>query len=275
MTVRRIVFAMVVGIAAVGLFSCGGSASGGGGGGGGQKLTPHEQKMQAMREKMQLDSMEAAQKIQTMENENKLAMAAEKNKQVLEGVKDDGRERERLSSNIRSITKTPCYQESLAKPGFTMGFGMSSPVEDQKDARPEANRMARSDLADKFIGVIKNASDYYNKNTQVPSGKRMTQNQLEGISLAITQKILNKEWEVICAQTAEDNLGNHIAYQAVQMPRAEAKQIVASELEVLKVDVDKKLYLDGLNAELEAMSEREQAELDAARGRLQGATGQE
>jgi hypothetical protein len=146
--------------------------------------------------------------------------------------------------------------EAQDKPGeYMAGLGISSPSMNERDALLEANRVAVADITTRYIGVIKNGVESYQKDTTVPSGKKAAENKLEGIATAAGSKAINEYAARVCFQTMElTDAGTYVAYTAVHVAIAKVNQAIASALEVAKVDYDAEKFNKWLQTELDAQA---------------------
>jgi Skp family chaperone for outer membrane proteins len=157
-----------------------------------------------------------------------------------------------------------CMDESFDKPGEYMGgLGVVEGRPDRTRAIVDANRAAIADIASRYIGMIKNAIEDYSKDVNVPSGKKMYESSLEGGAAAIGTKVIDKYANVVCREVSQDNVGGWVGYVAVHVLLQDAKKGLADELEVRKVDYDKKKFFDKMDVELEKEAAKRKAELEA------------
>ena len=110
---------------------------------------------------------------------------------------------------------------------------------------------------------IKNAIEDYSKDTTVPGSKRMYESQLEGGAQAIGTKVINKYANAVCRKLTQSATGGYTCYVAIHVLLTDANKGLAEELEVRKVDYDKKKFFEKMDAELAKEAERKQAEMDA------------
>jgi hypothetical protein len=154
-----------------------------------------------------------------------------------------------------------CKDEGFDKPGeYLAGTGVAEGRPDRHRAIIDANKAAVAEIASRFVGTLKNAVEDYSKDTNVPAGKKMYESSLEGGAKAIGEKAINKHANVVCREVARSATGAWVGYVAVRVYIKEALDEVASELEVMKVDYDKKKFFDSMNAELaEQAKQRKEA----------------
>jgi hypothetical protein len=157
-----------------------------------------------------------------------------------------------------------CMDESFDKPGEYMGgLGVVEDRPDRTRAILDANRAAIADIASRYIGMIKNAIEDYSKDVNVPSGKKMYESSLEGGAAAIGSKVIDKYANAVCREVSQSSTGSWVGYVAVHVLLQDAKKGLADELEVRKVDYDKKKFFDKMDAELEKEAAKRKAEIDA------------
>jgi hypothetical protein len=157
-----------------------------------------------------------------------------------------------------------CKEEAKDKPGEYMGgLGLVEDRPDRSRAILDANREAIADIATRYIGMIKNAIEDYSKDTNVPSGKKMYESQLEGGAAAIGTKVIEKYANVVCREVAQSATGGWVGYVAVHVPLQDAAKGIADELEVRKVDYDKKKFFEKMDTEIEKQAAARKSELEA------------
>lgn len=159
---------------------------------------------------------------------------------------------------------TFCIDEAYDKPGeYMAGLGIAEDRPDRSRAIVDANRVAITDIASRYIGMIKNAIEDYTKDVNVPSGKKMYESELEGGAKAIGTKVIDKYANVVCRKISQSATGGYVGYVAVQVLLEDAKKGLAEELEIRKVDYDRKKFFEKMDAELAAGAAKQQSELDA------------
>jgi len=157
-----------------------------------------------------------------------------------------------------------CMKEAFDKPGETMGgLGVVEDRPDRSRAIIDANRVAIADIASRYIGMIKNGIEDYSKDVNVPSGKKFYESELEGGAAAIGTKVIEKYANVVCREVSQNSVGAWIGYVAVEVLLQDARKGLADELEVRKVDYDKKKFFEKLDAEIEAQAAKRKAELES------------
>jgi hypothetical protein len=156
-----------------------------------------------------------------------------------------------------------CMEQAFDKAGEYMGgLGVVEGRPDRTRAVLDANRAAIADIATRYVGMIKNAIEDYSKDVNVPSGKKMYESSLEGGAQVIGTKVIEKYANVVCREASQDKVGGWIGYVAVHVLLQDAKQGIADELEVRKVDYDKKKFFEKMDAELDKQAADRKSELD-------------
>ena len=110
---------------------------------------------------------------------------------------------------------------------------------------------------------IKNAIEDYSKDTNVPSSKKMYESSLEGGAKAIGTKVIDKYANAVCRKFTQSATGGYVGYVAVHVLLEDAKKGLAEELEVRKVDYDKKKFFEKMDQELAASAAKQKEEVDA------------
>ena len=110
---------------------------------------------------------------------------------------------------------------------------------------------------------IKNAIEDYSKDTNVPSSKKMYESSLEGGAKAIGTKVIDKYANAVCRKFTQSATGGYVGYVAVHVLLEDAKKGLAEELEVRKVDYDKKKFFEKMDKELAASAAKQKEEVDA------------
>jgi hypothetical protein len=212
---------------------------------------------------------EIAQKKKQMELDDINAEAEIKKKRREMELKDIENEAAQREQNTQKMVKGEqrtlifCMKEAFDKSGEYMGgLGVVEGRPDRTRAILDANRAAVADIATRYIGMIKNAIEDYSKDVNVPSGKKMYESSLEGGAATIGSKVIDKYANVVCREVAQDATGGWVGYVAVHVMLEDAKKGLAEELEVRKVDYDKKKFFDKMDAELKAAEEKHKTELE-------------
>ena len=146
---------------------------------------------------------------------------------------------------------TFCIDQSYDKPGeYLAGLGIAEGCKDREEAIVKANKIAISDITSRYIGVIKNAITNYNKDTKVPSGKRISEGKLESLSVVVGTSVVEKYSNAVCREFAQDVTGAYTGYVAVHVLLDDLKKGVQEELDVRKVDYDAEKFMKQHNAEI-------------------------
>lgn len=171
-----------------------------------------------------------------------------------------------IMPNGEQVLLTFCMDEAYDKPGeYMAGLGIAEDRPDRSHAITDANRVAIADIASRYVGMLKNAIEDYSKDVNVPNDKKMYESSLEGGAQVIGTKVINKYANVVCRKIAQSATGGYVGYVAVHVLLEDAKKGLAEELEVRKVDYDKKKFFEKMDAELEKEAARQKAEIDAMR----------
>lgn len=169
-------------------------------------------------------------------------------------------------ANGEQVLLTFCMDEAYDKPGeYMAGLGIAEDRPDRSHAITDANRVAIADIASRYVGMLKNAIEDYSKDVNVPNNKKMYESSLEGGAQVIGTKVINKYANVVCRKIAQSATGGYVGYVAVHVLLEDAKKGLAEELEVRKVDYDKKKFFEKMDAELEKEAARQKTEIDAMR----------
>ena len=171
------------------------------------------------------------------------------------------------------VLLTFCLDEAMDKSGeYMAGLGISSNQLDQKDALISANQIALSDITSRFLGVMKNGVEMYNKETNTLQREKAKESQLEGLAMSAGEKAINKHAEVVCRKIVTEKGGTYGAYVAVHVPLADVVNAIVDEMEVQKVDIDKAIFRDRMlntiaadQAKVIAEKERQQEQLQNMR----------
>lgn len=159
---------------------------------------------------------------------------------------------------------TFCIDDAYDKLGeYMAGLGIAEDRPDRARAITDANRVAIADIASRYVGMIKNAIEDYSKDTNVPSSKKMYESSLEGGAKAIGTKVIDKYANAVCRKFTQSATGGYVGYVAVHVLLEDAKKGLAEELEVRKVDYDKKKFFEKMDKELAASAAKQKEEVDA------------
>ncbi len=169
-----------------------------------------------------------------------------------------------VMANGEQVLLTFCMDEAYDLPGeYMAGLGIAEDRPDRSRAISDANRAAISDIATRYVGMIKNAIEDYSKDVNVPAGKKMYESSLEGGAQSIGTKVIDKYANVVCRKVTQSATGGYVCYVAIHVSINDAKKGLADELEVRKVDYDKEKFFEKMDAELEKQAAKRQAEIDA------------
>jgi hypothetical protein len=214
------------------------------------------QEIEQLKRQMELDELKNEAEIKRKQQEMRL-----------KDIENEQAQREQQTRKMvqgERRTTIFCMDESFDKPGEYMGgLGVVEDRPDRNRAILDANRAAIADIATRYIGMIKNAIEDYSKDTNVPSGKKMYESQLEGGAAAIGTKVIDKYANVVCREVAQSATGGWVGYVAVHVLLKDAAKGIADELEVRKVDYDKKKFFEKMDAELDKQAETRRQELEA------------
>lgn len=158
-----------------------------------------------------------------------------------------------------------CADEAIDKPGeYMAGLGISSNQLDQRDAMLSANQTALSDISSRFLGVVKNATSYYNKETNTKDRDNVKGSQLEGLAMSVGEEAINKHANVVCRKVVSEKEGGFGCYVAVHVMINDVLEEMTANIErrakaELDVEFDKFLFQKQMNAELQANQEKEAA----------------
>jgi hypothetical protein len=217
-----------------------------------------------------LDSLKRAQEIRRIE----LQMQAEEAQMQaeLEMAKFKAENaRNSMAKRLAQKLFIPCVDESYDKTGVYMaGLGISEGEADQGYAKLNANRMAISDIATRYIGTIKNGLSQYSKNNITRTGDKVKENSLEGLAETVGQKVIDKYAEQVCMEFGQNDEG-YVCYVAIHVPLATVVDETIDELGVLQNDYDREQFRNWMNQELNkqaAEKAAEKAELEELRKQM-------
>lgn len=179
-------------------------------------------------------------------------------------------EKRRLQSQLQATEKmeagtevllTFCIDEAIDKAGeYMAGLGISQNQLDQKDALFSANQVALSDITSRFLGVIKNGVEMYNKETNTQNRNKAKESQLEGLAMSYGEKAVNKYADVVCRKLVSEKEGTYGCYVAVHVPIAEVLDEIAEQLEVSYTDFNKSRFKENMTTELDSNAKKVQEE---------------
>lgn len=219
----------------------------------------------ALLHQLKMDSIKNAQ-------EQRDAKAKQAQEQADAKAKQEQEDAEREQGGIRKpkigqqLLIMPCMEVAYDYDAeFLAGYGVVEKVPTMTRAIEDANKAAIAELANRFVGVIKNGVQDYSKDTHVPSGQRAYQSQLEGAAQSIGEKAINKLFKTACRDVAQCEGGGYNGYAAIRVKESDAMSEVINQMEVLGVDFDKKKMFDYINAELQSQKQQRQEEMDQMR----------
>jgi len=204
----------------------------------GPQLSPEEQEIQKLQNQAKLDSVKRALELQRLQQERDF----EEQKAEL------AKTRKTEDVQMRSI---PCASAANdAGKDYWGGLGVSTPKPQHQLAIDEANMNSVNDISQRFVGVIKNASERYGKGGITKDGKPIDQSALERISRTVSEKVVNKFAQRTCMEIGTNQQGMYIAYQTLIIPIKDAVEATVSEMDVMKLDYDRKKFRDSMNEEI-------------------------
>ncbi|MCQ2369461.1 MAG: hypothetical protein MJ007_03165 [Paludibacteraceae bacterium] len=161
---------------------------------------------------------------------------------------------------------TPCMDEFIQlnkDPEQMAAQGISTAQERQEYAELRSNEVALNDIKTRFLGVIKNGTEYYSKQSETYGGGHPSEAQLENLAIAAGEKAINKLFIVGCRQFAQDKYSKWICYEALYVPIPKVLDAIMEE--VKNLDIDKEMYRKRLEAELANNAAKENAALELQR----------
>lgn len=134
----------------------------------------------------------------------------------------------------------PCIEESYDNPSeYMAGLGIAEGYTEQGPAKIDANRYAISDIASRYIGVIKNAVSQYSNNITTRNGQKGKENQLEGLAESVGQKAVEKYANAVCTEFAHADNGTFTCYVVVHVPLKNIIDEAIDELGAAQVEFDR------------------------------------
>ena len=206
-----------------------------------------EKELRALKAEMEEDSIRRARQRELDDAKQEMKIAAMNSQ-------------ERLEDGMKMLL-IPCTEEMLQlENSETMAAqGIATGKRSEEDAMLDANRVALSDITTRFLGVIKNGVEQYSKDTRAESGNRGLQSQLEGLAVAVGEKEINKQFKVACRKFAKDKVGNYNCYEALYVQTEKILDAIIDAAEEEKVDFDKHLFRQRMQAELDRQAEKQEA----------------
>lgn len=217
-----------------------------------------DQEIEQLQKQMELDELRHQQEL-----------ARNKQKAELEAQQEQFKAKAKLNKGEQLLV-TFCLDEAMDRPGeYMAGLGLSSNQLDQRDALLSANQAALADISSRFMGVIKNGVEFYNKETNTQQRDRAKESQLEGLAMSVGEKAVNKYAERACTKIVAEKTGTYGAYVALHVPLKEVVDEVINELDILKVDYDKSLFRERMESSLQAEQQKQKAEQERMRQQMQ------
>jgi multidrug efflux pump subunit AcrA (membrane-fusion protein) len=216
-----------------------------------------DRQIELKKKQMELDKINAESEMQTKRLEmQKADVAAEQE------AKEQAKAK-MLKGNTRILL--PCSDFFLDKPDeYISGLGVSQDNMDIKDANLRAIQAAKADIESRFIGTVKSAMSYYSKDVNVPSNKKFKESELEGGVKDMCRKVVDKYAFRECGpEIQQQATGSFDAFAVYRMYLKDMKEQIANELEVRKVDFDKKKWNEAMDAELKEDMELRKAEIES------------
>lgn len=201
-----------------------------------------------------IDSLKRVQELRKIEREIEIEDAKHDAEMSKLGMQ------KRLEGGLQMLL-VPCAEEALQleKRETMAAQGIATGKRSEEDAMLDANRIALSDITTRFLGVIKNGIEQYVKDTRAQSGNRGLESQLEGLALSVGEKEINKHFKVACREFAKDKAGNYNCYEALYVETEKVVDAIIDAAEEEKVDFDKYLFRQRMEAELDRQAEKQKA----------------
>jgi len=206
-----------------------------------------EKELRALKAELEQDSINQARQREI----DDMKFAAKKSQLNMQETLEDG----------MKMLLIPCLEEvlSLESSSQMAAQGIASGKESEEIAMLNANRVALAEITTRFLGVMKNGIEQYTKDTYGPSGNRAQEDQLEGLAAAIGEKAINELFKVGCRKYTKDIKGNYNCYEALYVPVQEVVDRVLDGMEEAKVDVDKAMFRNRMQAELDNQAAKQEA----------------
>lgn len=222
----------------------------------------------------QIKQMEKEARLRELKRAQERAELEDKRQQELEDLEYEARKR-KLETSIATTASTVsgdrkivvyCKEETIDKGGeYMAGLGVSSEQDDERRALKEANTAAIADVVQRMMGDVVNGYEDYAKNTGMPSGQKLKEDELESFSMNTCEKAVNKYAQSACREVVTTLDGQFKAYIAIHVPLAEtAADIVDQMAEAGLVHKDKKAFKDSLMKQLDANTRKKQEEQQRA-----------
>ncbi len=231
-----------------------------------QQSTTTDDVIAEKRRQLELQKLEHEMEMERLKMEGELIKAQGENKRLVSQLAAQ----EKMEAGTE-VLLTFCIDEAMDQPGeYMAGLGISQGQLDQKDALISANQVALSDITSRFLGVMKNGIEMYNKETNTVQRNKAKESQLEGLAMSVGEKAINKHADVVCRKVISEKAGTYGCYVAVHVPVGDVVKEVVDELEILQVDFDKSRFRDRMNEELNANIEKTRQEQEKHKQSMQG-----
>ena len=228
----------------------------------------------AAKKKVQQAAAPAQQAAVQQESETQRKIRELREQQELQRIQDE-MELERLQSEARkkklvssiAMQETMadgyetrisfCYEESMDKPGeYMAGLGISQPRRLERDAKLESNQAAVHDIAARFMGTLRNGTEYYSQSGNTPGGKGLDESDLESMTMNIVEVAVNKYANQVCYKPVQDNDGMWIYYIALHVLETKTVDEVADQLDKKQLLRDKASFKKQLMSQLDADNQK-------------------
>lgn len=205
-----------------------------------QQESETQRKIRELKEQQELEDLQAEAELRALERE------AKKRKLQTQMALT-----EQMADGHQKMVKF-CYEESLDKPGeYMAGLGVSAPRKLERDAKIEARQMAVQDIAAGLVGMLKSGTEYYSQSGTTQGGKGLDESQLEGMTINLVEKAVDKYMNQVCYESVQDNDGKYIYYLAGHILEGTAVDEVADALDKAELIRDKNTFKKQLLKELE------------------------
>lgn len=212
-----------------------------------------EKELRDLKEQMRQDSIKRARQEQLDQLQFENELAQKESRAAMNAT---------LESGVK-LRITPCMDEFIAlnkEPNQMAAQGISTSQDLQEEAELRSNEVALNDIKTRFLGVIKNGTEYYSKQSNTYGSNQAKESQLENLAISAGEKAINKMFIVGCRQFAQDKYGKWICYEALYVPTNKVIDAIVDEVKDL--DIDKEMYRQRLQAELDRNAAKENAALN-------------
>lgn len=197
---------------------------------------------------------------------------------VLDELNDyqDEKERERaikalkhahyMDSLKQEKISVPCTKEflELEKKNCMAAQGVVTGKSSIEDAFVDANHMAIAELTSRWVGVIKNGMERYSKDSRTKSSARLQESQLEDLTINVFEKSINKLMKVACKETQKNKNGGYDCYVAIYVATNDVLDEIEKAIEEeMGLDIDKSIFRQRMQDELDEQSRKRQEETEA------------